>query len=168
MPGLSDYVNGLYGLNPTLDFGDVLAYGGQDKVTEELAVYGELTAHLNDSLSVTGGFRAFKLSTEGTGGIPIPFASRTLAWYYGDPLDDFLLGGIEPLSYDDDGVIFRLNTAYEINEDMLVYATWAQGFRAGRRQCPAREGRRRKRQQRAFDLRFRQGEQLRDRPQGRG
>jgi len=131
MPGISDYVNALYGLSPRLDFGDVLAYGGQDKVTDETAIYGELTWHTTDRLSLTGGFRAFKLSTEGTGGIPIPFASRTLAWFYGDPLDDFLLGGIEPISYDDDGVIFRLNASYDIDDNTLLYATWAQGYRAG-------------------------------------
>lgn len=131
MPGISDYVNSIYGLNPQLDFGDVLAYGGQDKVTEETAIYGELTWHPTDTLSLTGGFRAFKISTEGTGGIPIPFASRTLAWFYGDPLDDFLLGGIEPISYDDDGAIFRLNASYDIADNALLYATWAQGYRAG-------------------------------------
>lgn len=131
MPGISDYVNALYGLNPELDFGDVLAYGGQNVVTEETAIYGELNWHITERLSLTGGFRAFKISTEGTGGIPIPFASRTLAWFYGDPLDDFLLGGFEPLSFDDDGAIFRLNASYEINDDTLFYATWAQGYRAG-------------------------------------
>ncbi|MBO9601172.1 MAG: TonB-dependent receptor [Novosphingobium sp.] len=131
MPGLSDYVNALYGLNPPIDFSDVLAYGGQNKVTQEGALYGELTWHPTDKLSLTGGLRAFKLKTTGTSGIPLPFASRTTSWYYGIPLDDFLLGGIEPLSYKDSGVIFRANVAYDITPHTLLYATFAQGYRGG-------------------------------------
>ena len=129
--GISDYVNQLYGVMPPLDFSDVLATGGTDKTSTELAGYGEISWNATDALSLTGGVRVFHTTLHGEGGIPLPFASRTLAWYYGAPLDDFLLGGIEPIDNSDDGAIFRINAAYDLSDQALVYATWAQGYRTG-------------------------------------
>lgn len=129
--GISDYVNELYGLFPALNFKDVLADGGTNKATTELAGYGEVTWNATDALSLTGGLRVFRTTLHGESGIPLPFASNTVAWFYGMPLDDFLLGGIEPIDTNDNGAIFRANVAYEVSDEALIYATWAQGFRAG-------------------------------------
>lgn len=130
-PGLSDYVNALYGLNPTIDFGDVLTSGGSDKVSEVLAGYGEVTVKPTEKLSVTGGLRIFHDTDNGTSGILLPFASRSLSWLLSQPLSDTLLGGTVPVHFADTGAIFKVNLAYQLAPKALAYATWSQGYRAG-------------------------------------
>lgn len=132
LDGISDYTNAVFGLNPPLDFSDILAYGINDESFRDLAAFGEVTWHVTDRLQVTGGVRVFDQKTKGTRGIPLPYASNTTSFfYYIDPLDEFLLGGVETVDSSSSDSIFKLNVAYDINDDTLVYATWAQGFRAG-------------------------------------
>ncbi|WP_374575336.1 TonB-dependent receptor [Phenylobacterium sp.] len=132
MEGISEYTNLLLGLSPQVDFTDILAEGGRDDTFEDLALFGELTYHVTDKLSVTGGARVFRDKTKGTAGIPLPFASRTTSYFYGiNPLDDYLLGGWEPYERTSKDQIFKANVAYDVSDDLLFYATWAQGFRPG-------------------------------------
>lgn len=130
--GLNDYTNNYLGLNPSIDFGDTLATGILDSTFEDIAFFGEVTWHITDEWQITGGARFFKQELEGDQGTPLPFASRTLDFFYGgDGGNDLLLGGIQSIESDDEDSIFKVNTSYDLNEDTLVYFTWAQGFRAG-------------------------------------
>ena len=132
MPGINDYTNAYFGLNPPLDFTDLLATGGTDQEFTDLALFGEVTWNISDVWQVTVGARAFSQELEGTSGIPLPFASRTVEWfYYGTATNDFLLGGINPTENDDDDVVFKLNTSYEIGDNALAFFTYSQGFRSG-------------------------------------
>jgi outer membrane receptor protein involved in Fe transport len=110
----------------------VLATGGADQEFTDMAAFGELTWHLTDAWQVTGGVRLFSQKLSGSAGIPLPYASRTLEYYYyGTATNDFLLGGINPTEYDADESIFKLNTSVDLNDDTMVYFTFAQGFRPG-------------------------------------
>ncbi|MCA8893808.1 MAG: TonB-dependent receptor [Amphiplicatus sp.] len=130
--GINDYTNAYFGLLTPVDFGDILATGTTDTTFKDLAGFGELTINLTDRLSVTGGFRVFHQTLKGTSGIPLPYASLTTEFYYfGTATDPYLLGGYEPLESDVTDSIFKANIAYDLSDDTLVYATWAQGFRAG-------------------------------------
>ena len=132
MPGINDYTNAYFGLDPVLDFTDVLATGGTDQEFTDLAAFGELTWNISDAWQVTVGARVFSQELEGTSGIPLPFASRTVEWYYyGTATNDFLLGGINPTTNEDDDAVFKFNTSYEINDDTLAFFTYSQGFRSG-------------------------------------
>ncbi len=132
LPGISEYTNQVLGISPPLDFGDVLAIGLNDETFKDMALFGELTWHVTDRFQITGGTRVFKQKTSGTSGIPLPFASKTTSFfYYINPLDEYLLGGFESVNSEFNDSIFKLNASYNINDDTLVYATWAQGFRAG-------------------------------------
>jgi iron complex outermembrane receptor protein len=88
-----------------------------------MAAFGELTAHLTSDWSLTGGTRIFKQTlsqSQQTGllfgaGIPepdTPVANRSLSDSWRKAL-------------------WKINTAYQLDRNNLVYATWSQGFRRG-------------------------------------
>ena len=130
--GVNDYANAYFGLNPPLNFTDTLATGGTEQEFRDMAVFGELTLNITDRWQVTGGVRIFDQELDGTSGIPLPFASRTFEFfYYGTATDDFLLGGINPTENEVSGEIFKVNTSFEVTDDMLAFFTWSEGFRAG-------------------------------------
>lgn len=132
MSGISAYVNELLGLDPAINFTDMTALGIIDESFKDRALFGELTWHATERLDITGGVRVFKQSTKGLRGVRLPFASNlTSFFYYIDPLDETLLGDFRPFDTSSDKAIFRLNAAYQIDDDTLVYATWAQGYRGG-------------------------------------
>ena len=85
---------------------------------EDIAIFGELTYHINDAWQVTGGFRQFwqDFSQDNT-------------------IDFNILGpGFsvrERSDADFQDAIFKFNTSYDMNDDTMVYFTWAQGFRHG-------------------------------------
>ena len=109
-----------------------MATGGTEQEFRDMAVFGELTLNITDRWQVTGGVRIFDQELDGTSGIPLPFASRTIEFfYYGSATDDFLLGGINPTENEVSDEIFKVNTSYEVTDDMLAFFTWSQGFRAG-------------------------------------
>ena len=131
MPGINDYTNAYFG-TPGLNFTDTLAAGGTDQKFIDMALFGELTWQVTDRWQVTGGVRVFSQDLEGESGIALPFASRTTEFFYfGTASNDFLLGGLNPTENEVVDKIFKVNTSYELTEDMLAFFTWAEGFRAG-------------------------------------
>ena len=135
--GVNDFTNAYFGTTD-VDFTDVLAYGGQQQEFKDFSIFGEVTYQINDQWQVTAGFRRYDNETTGEAGIPLPYASRTFEfYYYGTATDDFLLGGINPTNSDDDGTIIKLNTSYDVNDNTMIFATYAEGFRAsGANQLP--------------------------------
>ena len=132
LSGANEYTNVYFGTPAPVDFTDVLASGGTDQEFTDLAAFGEVTWHVNDSWQITGGLRVFRQELSGTSGIPLPYASRTFEYYYyGTATDDFLLGGFNPTNYDANESIFKINTSYDISENAMVFMTYAEGFRAG-------------------------------------
>jgi iron complex outermembrane recepter protein len=84
----------------------------------DMAAFGELTAHVTSAWSVTGGTRLFKqtLSQAQQTGLlfdgPISIANNSLSDSWRRAL-------------------WKINTAYQLDQTNLVYATWSQGFRRG-------------------------------------
>jgi outer membrane receptor protein involved in Fe transport len=130
--GVTDYTNAYFGTTGLgIDFTDVLAYGGVDQTFTDWSIFGEVSYQISDPWQVTVGFRNYDNETKGTAGIPLPYASRTFEfYYYGTASDDFLLGGFNPTLGEDDGSIIKLNTSYDVNDNTMVFATYAEGFRA--------------------------------------
>jgi len=130
--GVNDYTNAYFGTPTPVDFTDVLATGGTNQTFTDLAGFGELTWHVTEKWQLTGGLRVFSQELSGTSGIPLPYASRTFEYYYyGTATDDFLFGGINPTEYKGDDHVIKLNTAYDFSEKAMLFATYAEGFRAG-------------------------------------
>jgi outer membrane receptor protein involved in Fe transport len=91
----------------------------RDTTYEEKAVYGELTWNVSDTFRLTGGFR----------------------WFDNETVNDVILGfplvegwtsPSAPQSTDsDDDVLIKLNASWDINDDMMVYGTYSEGYRHG-------------------------------------
>ena len=88
---------------------------------KDLAAFGEVTAHLTNSWSVTGGSRVFKQTVSQAqqtgllfdGGLPPP------------PIANISLSDSWRKA------LWKINTSYQFDENNLGYATWSQGFRRG-------------------------------------
>jgi iron complex outermembrane recepter protein len=85
---------------------------------QDLAAFGELTAHLTSSWSLTGGTRLFKQTISQGQQNALVFDGPGYA-------------ANESLGNEWRKALWKVNTAYQIDPTNLVYATWSQGFRRG-------------------------------------
>lgn len=106
----------------------------QERVDRDYAAFGELSFDVTDQLTVTGGARVYNYrnSLAGFFGFSAGYSSRTgEAVCFGPPI----VAGSPCTNLDqttsDTDAIYKLNATYKITPDILVYATWSQGFRPG-------------------------------------
>lgn len=85
---------------------------------QDLALFGELTAHLTSAWSLTGGARVFKQT--------ISQGQQNALLFDGPGF-----AANESLGDEWRKALWKVNTAYQIDKTNLVYATWSQGFRRG-------------------------------------
>lgn len=106
----------------------------QERVDRDYAAFGELSFDVTDQLTLTGGARLYnyKNSLVGFFGFSDGYSSRTgeaacfgPAQVAGSPCTN-----LDKTTSDTDA-IYKLNATYKITPDVLVYATWSQGFRPG-------------------------------------
>jgi iron complex outermembrane recepter protein len=106
----------------------------QERVDRDYAAFGELSYDITNQLTVTGGARLYnyKNSLVGFFGFGAGFSSGTgeaacfgPAQVAGSPCTN-----LDRTTSDTDA-IYKLNATYKITPDILVYATWSQGFRPG-------------------------------------
>ncbi|NIB37966.1 TonB-dependent receptor [Pseudomaricurvus alkylphenolicus] len=99
----------------------------RDYSFEDLAVFGELTYHVTDAWQVTVGMRQFwqEFEQELLQQLPVcgPYCSPTGT----DPNGSLTSQSKE--EFQDN--IFKINTSYDLDNDTMVYFTWAEGFRHG-------------------------------------
>ena len=101
------------------------AYIGDFETTfKDLAAYGELTWHVTDPLSITGGARVFKQT--------VTVSQQTGLLYDGGPFfgPDAPIANITR-SNEWRKALWKVNVAYKLDPTNLIYATWSQGFRRG-------------------------------------
>ncbi|MEZ5681517.1 MAG: TonB-dependent receptor [Erythrobacter sp.] len=121
----------------------------QDRVDRDYAAFGELSFDVTDQFTITGGARVYryKNSLIGFFGYAQNFSSRTgvSACFTtdGPPLNENPTGTLAPPDVDgtpctnldkvtsDTDVIWKLNATYQMTPDVMLYATWSQGFRPG-------------------------------------
>jgi iron complex outermembrane receptor protein len=85
---------------------------------KDLAIFGELTWHLTDAWSLTGGTRLFKQTLSQSQQTGLLFDGPAFA-------------ANESLSDEWRRALWKINTSYQLDKNNLVYATWSQGFRRG-------------------------------------
>ena len=85
---------------------------------KDLAVFGELTGHIIPAWSVTGGVRLFRQTLDQQQQTGLLFDGA-----------DFIANS--SLSDSWRRALWKVNTAYKLDNTNLVYATWSQGFRRG-------------------------------------
>jgi iron complex outermembrane receptor protein len=96
--------------------------------TVEKAVYGEATVHFTKAWQVTGGIRYFKYDAESSGGSDTPnFGGGITRTPY--PL--LQVTRVRSAGTGADGVVWKANTSYKFNDDLLVYGTYSTGYRTG-------------------------------------
>ena len=113
-----------------------------ERTDEQMGVFGELSYDISDDLSVTLGARYYDIEIDFDGSAAGSFynfcgstnPSCVDAQVFGTNIAT-LYGGDNPTSGIDkataDGTIFKFTASYTPTEDMLLYATVSEGFRAG-------------------------------------
>jgi outer membrane receptor protein involved in Fe transport len=87
--------------------------------TKDFAVFGEATWQITKALDLTGGLRYFDTRRDLHSETIIPFFGMGAA-------------GVDPPEHaDNNGVIGKVNLSYHLTRDVMAYAQFAQGFRAG-------------------------------------
>jgi len=115
-PGTTTVINGV----PVLK--DEAFVGDFETTFKDLAVFGELTGHVTPAWSVTGGTRLFKQTVTQAQQTALLFLA---APQFGSPPTN------NSTSNSWSRALWKLNTAYQLDKNNLVYATWSQGFRRG-------------------------------------
>ncbi len=135
-PGYNDYYNACIAANPNGNCGlgeyvnqassivgiplvvDQAYIGDFETHFKDLAAFGELTWHITSAWSLTGGTRVFKQTLDQSQQTGLLFDGPGYA-------------ANESLSDQWRRAQFKVNSAYELDKNNLVYATWSQGFRRG-------------------------------------
>jgi len=114
-PGFSgsnlSYQDGFLSTNSFFAPGEIFRNDIQ-RTDDQYGIFGELSYDMSDSLSVTLGARYYDIEVDFDGS-----ANGSVT-------------GI-PDKATDDGTIFKFTTAYTPNEDMMLYVTVSEGYRAG-------------------------------------
>ncbi|WP_394705874.1 TonB-dependent siderophore receptor [uncultured Hyphomonas sp.] len=118
-----DYTNDVYTADPStggLDYdGLVVSARTFSDVTEEFAVFGEGTWDVTDKLSVTAGARWFQTERTNDANTTVPFFGL------GAP------GRTPTRESQNDDIILKGGVAYDLTDDVMVFAQYAEGYRAG-------------------------------------
>lgn len=93
-------------------------YIRQENFTD-LALYGEVTWHVNDTWHITGGLRWFDNELTNNTAIDFPLVAGTTVPF------------VEYPSQSEDDIQIKLNVAWDVNDDMMAYGTYSEGFRRG-------------------------------------
>tara|TARA_B000000609_G_scaffold157474_1_gene152126 strand:- start:900 stop:2189 length:1290 start_codon:yes stop_codon:yes gene_type:complete len=88
---------------------------------EQKAIFGEVTIPVSDKTDLTVGFRDYETKNEF-------FAQDGYFGYYEDAPTGWV-GRTNLYKFDDKGVAPKFNIAHRPNDNLLVYATYSEGFR---------------------------------------
>jgi len=119
---LSDFSTNVFATNPATGYPDAATQiderNFQDS-TRDFALFGEATWHITSKLSLLAGLRYFDDIRKLNSATVIPFFGLGSA-------------GASPLAEaQNTGTIHKVNFSYQLAPQMLVYAQYSEGFRAG-------------------------------------
>jgi outer membrane receptor protein involved in Fe transport len=101
---------------------------GRTKLVES-AIFGEVAYDIMDSLTLTVGARAYEYDLKAFSAVDFPLFDPG---FVPVPVSDIFNQPFDPdLGQKDDGVLGKVNIAWEATPDLLVYGTVSQGFRIG-------------------------------------
>jgi len=100
---------------------------------EETAYFGEVALDVTEQLTVSASARNFDYKGSLNG------FSGTVWWPFGGygpqgdrPESNYgALGAPEPRVTEANDTVYRVSAEYQLNDDMMVYATWGEGYRPG-------------------------------------
>jgi outer membrane receptor protein involved in Fe transport len=94
---------------------------------EDIAIFGEVTHQVTDLWQVTFGARVFWNENRSSLTSTFPLFGAVASADGLDPRGFNFAEGEDDVQDE----IFKINTSYDLNEDLMVYLTWAEGFRRG-------------------------------------
>ena len=101
---------------------------------KELAIFGELTWYITPKFQITGGGRYYDSSADLVGGTTLPMLS-TLKFIktggargYPDPQ---IIFNKNTGATKADGSVWKINTSYQLDDEILIYFTYSTGYRIG-------------------------------------
>ena len=133
-PGYTAFVN-----TPGFGHPDDLEYFSQSRTkVVESAIFGEIGYDITDTLTLTVGARSYKYDLKAFSAVDFPLFD---AGFVPVPVSDIKNQPFDPdLGQKDDGILGKINLAWDVSPDLLLYATASQGFRIGASngvgQCP--------------------------------
>ena len=86
-----------------------------------------MTYQATDYLSFTVGYRNYEFEVDSRGGFGLPLFDTV---FLGDTQDAINIDFGENAGKDD-GDLIKFNTAWDINDDTMVYFTYSEGYRNG-------------------------------------
>jgi len=124
-PGYSAFVN-----TPGFGHPDDLEYFSQSRINlVEQAFFGEIGYDITETLTLTVGARAYEYELKEFSAVDFPLFDATFTRL---SLDQIGNQAFDPtLGQQDDGVLGKVNLAWDVNPDLLVYGTVSQGYRIG-------------------------------------
>ena len=120
-------ISGANNINPDARPAGVAFFNDITRTEEQIAVFGELSYDLTDNLTVTAGLRWYEIESDFTGSSN--FAEKGVDGDSGRDYDTSGGHSDKPLKSDD--TITKFNISYQATEDILLYATYSEGFRPG-------------------------------------
>jgi outer membrane receptor protein involved in Fe transport len=95
----------------------------------EQAFYGEISYAFTEQFSATLGYRHYEFEVNNTGGFGLPLLQTVFNGRSPTEVRGFVDLGTN--QGEDDGDLFKVNLAYNFDEDNLFYFTFAEGYRNG-------------------------------------
>ena len=92
------------------------------------AVFGEISYDVTDRWQLTLGARNYSYDFEASSAADLPLANTVFG---GAPPDQIELDFGDPAVQDEDGTLFKFNTSYRFNDDVMGYFTISEGYRLG-------------------------------------
>lgn len=124
---VGDFVEfGLGGTRPSSN-NDLAFVSSYESEFTDLAAFAELTWHATDQWQFTLGARVFRQEVDAVLFQSLPYCGAGCADDGADPLGTTRANSSQ--SFNDQ--IFKFNTSYDINDDLMVYLTVSEGFRRG-------------------------------------
>lgn len=115
--------------NPNARIPGVAFFNDFTRTKEELSFFGELYFDITDSLTATVGARRYDIEIGLKGSSNFAnrdYGSGDANW--GRNVDE-VLEGSSPADLSD--TILKFNLQWDINDDIMVYGTWSEGYRPG-------------------------------------
>jgi outer membrane receptor protein involved in Fe transport len=96
-------------------------FGAYDLDLEQVAIFGEVTWDATEKLSFTAGARWFEFKLQQGDLLEDRSVNVERNYFYTN----------ETKNFSEDDWVPRLNATYQINDDVLTYVTYSEGFRSG-------------------------------------
>ena len=97
---------------------DDFRYDRQENFKDK-AIFGELTWHISDTFRLIGGFRYFDLDYDNTTMLGVGL------------YDSFSINETTQFKDGDSDTLFKINAAWDVSDNMMLYGTISEGFRRG-------------------------------------